>query len=238
LGGKQFPVDTANGMMVVSGIILIMKTIEKNQFDEIIGGAQILSRDDYGSKVFRLRDGRIMKLFRRKRLVSTALVWPYATRFARGARKLRERKIATVTVTAVFRIKGMNRDAVIYRPIAGHTLRHALSKAQDTCRLLSNFARFLAKVHDKGIYFRSIHFGNVILLPDDDFGLIDLADVHAHRHPLGLRKRLRNVKHMICYPDDHQTIIDFGIEAFVDIYLKKNDFSSRVRDLYIRQLQG
>ena len=35
-----------------------------------------------------LQDGTLLKLFRRKRLITSAAIWPYAQRFADNAKKL------------------------------------------------------------------------------------------------------------------------------------------------------
>ena len=165
-----------------------MKKIKKEQFDALVAGAEVMSRDSSGDKVLRLRDGQIVKLFRLKRIVSSALLWPYAVRFARAARKLEERTIPTVTVTAVYRVKTLHRDAVVYRPIKGETLRDLIAKKDHDHLLLARFGGFLAKLHDQGIYFRSIHFGNVIVRPQGDFGLIDLVEIHTQRSPLSSTK--------------------------------------------------
>ena len=45
--------------------------------DELIAGARILEQDSFGPKVYQLRDGNMLKLFRRKRLLSSALLRPH-----------------------------------------------------------------------------------------------------------------------------------------------------------------
>ncbi|MBS3810170.1 MAG: hypothetical protein KGY38_08455 [Desulfobacterales bacterium] len=61
-------------------------------------GAHVLSRDFFGDKVLRLRDGSMLKLFRVKRLFSSARVRPYSLRFVRNAEKLNQMNISSVRI--------------------------------------------------------------------------------------------------------------------------------------------
>ena len=128
----------------------------------MIEGARVISFDYYGDKVLELPDGRMVKLFRLKRRLSSALIWPYAKRFERGAGLLRELNIPTVEVVAGYRVKSLGRHAVVYRPLEGERLRDALKDSKKSNDLLARFSAFLAELHEKGVYFRAIHFGNVI----------------------------------------------------------------------------
>ena len=203
------------------------KRLDRAAFDDLIADAEILSRDRHGLKVLRLTDGRIAKLFRRKRLVSSALIWPYAKRFIRGANHLNKLKIPTVQVTDLFKIRALKRDMVIYRPLDGITLREALSPGQNSPLLLENFAAFLAKLHQSGIYFRAIHFGNVILTRDPVFGLIDVSELYYSRSPLTLAKRIRNFKPIFRYREDRAAVLAFGLPSFIDIYLHYTDIRGK-----------
>ena len=54
----------------------------------------------------------------------------------------------------------------------------------------------MRRLHDEGIYFRSLHLGNVVLTPQGELGLIDIADVRLHRGPLTRFWRKRNLRRM------------------------------------------
>ncbi len=60
-------------------------------------------------------------LFRRKRLISSAALFPYAERFARNASELARRGIVCPKVLDVLRIPHIQRDAVHYEPLPGQT---------------------------------------------------------------------------------------------------------------------
>jgi len=47
----------------------------------------------------------------------------------------------------------------------------------------------------RGIYFRSLHLGNIVLTPEGSLGLIDIADLSFQRRPLSKAKARRNLAH-------------------------------------------
>ncbi len=215
-----------------------MKRLHRDSYEQMISGATVISRDLYGDKVLKLLDGRMAKLFRLKRKFSSALVYPYAKRFERAARKLRKLNIPSVHVIDIFRVKSIARDMVLYNPLEGKTLREVLESSENKDVLLKNLAIFLAKLHDKGIYFRSIHFGNIILLSNGKFGLIDISDLRISLSSLRLQKRIRNFKHMLRYKEDRKAILDFGIDFFFDTYIENSDVSQRFRRSLLRHLKS
>lgn len=161
--------------------------------------ATVLERDGHGDKVLRLADGSFIKLFRRKRLISSASWYPYAQRFADNAAALEARGIPCPRVTAVFRIAELDRDAVHYTPLPGITLRERVRQGLDAAeqaQLRTAFNHFVRHLHDLGIYFRSLHLGNVLLTPTGELGLIDISDIRVHRGPLSRFWRARNLSRM------------------------------------------
>lgn len=171
-------------------------------YQDLVAGGTVLEADGHGDKLIALRDGRYLKLFRRKRLFSSALMWPYARRFHVNAGALRERGVRTVATERLLRIPHIRRTAVIYRPLPGETLRTCLRKAADRGTLLRELGSFLATLHRRGVYFRSLHFGNVIVAAQGEFGLIDVADLELRDHPLGPRQVTRNLRHLMRYAED------------------------------------
>ena len=165
-------------------------------------GAAVLERDRHGEKVLVLQDGSFLKLFRRKRLLSSAAWYPYAKRFADNAYALAALDIPCPLVIAIYRIKAIERDAVHYWPLAGQTLRQVIRAGNAPGDLRERLQRFVTLLHNTGIYFRSLHLGNIILTPENRFGLIDIADLRARGRPLFAYERRRNKAHMERDPDD------------------------------------
>ena len=204
-----------------------MQALEQARYLALREGATVLEADGTGDKVLRLADGSMLKLFRRKRLLSSAAWYPYAQRFADNCRHLKERQIPCPVVKAVYRIGAIERDAVHYAPLPGQTLRQVLEEPADHDQLRAQLVRFIAILHERGVYFRSAHMGNVVLTPEGELGLIDIADLRIFRRPLRKSQRLRNFKHMLRYPQDRQWLLDAGDSSFVDGYLAAQQLCSR-----------
>jgi tRNA A-37 threonylcarbamoyl transferase component Bud32 len=182
-------------------------------YQALTAGAEIVERDSFGVKVLRLPDESYFKLFRRKRLLSSALWRPYVQRFADACRVLAERRIPCPEVIALYRIPYIGRDAVHYRPLPGQTLRQMLKQGldgADAVRLRRQLGAFVARLHAEGIYFRSLHLGNIVLTPQGALGLIDLADMRAYRRGLGRILRQRNFRHMRRYPEEAEWLAGDG----------------------------
>ncbi|POF87460.1 toluene tolerance protein [Pseudomonas putida] len=204
-----------------------MQALEQARYLALREGATVLEADGTGDKVLRLIDDSMLKLFRRKRLLSSAAWYPYAQRFADNCRHLQERQIPCPVVKAVYRIGAIERDAVHYAPLPGQTLRQVLEEPADHDQLRAQLGRFIAILHERGVYFRSAHMGNVVLTPEGELGLIDIADLRIFRRPLRKSQRLRNFKHMLRYPQDRQWLLDAGDSSFVDGYLAAQQLCSR-----------
>lgn len=176
-----------------------MERLGKEEYLALREGAEVLEQDYFGDKVLRLSDGTILKLFRRKRLLSSATVRPYAKRFAANVAALAKLDIPVPRILRVMRIPSIERDAVLYEPLPGRTLRELRRSGLDEVserQLKGATVRFIVELHDKGVYFRSLHLGNVVRMPDGRFGLIDVADLRIHPWPLGRYLRARNLRRM------------------------------------------
>ncbi|HKS14695.1 MAG TPA: toluene tolerance protein [Pseudomonas sp.] len=194
-----------------------MQTLDHTAYLTLRQGADVLEADGKGDKVLRLSDGTMLKLFRRKRLLTSALWAPYAQRFAQNCRALHERDVECPTARRVYRIPSIERDAVHYDPLPGRTLRQLLDS--DTPEgLRAQLGVFVARLHEAGVYFRSAHLGNVVLTPENNLGLIDIADLRIYRKPLGKRLRLRNFKHMLRYRQDREWLL--ANTEFLEHYLQ------------------
>lgn len=175
-----------------------MQNLSPEQYQQLRQGAQVLEADSHGDKVLRLSDGTFLKLFRLKRLLSSALLWPYARRFARNAKKLEQLGIPCPRVITLYRLAQPRRDIVHYAPLPGLTLRQLRDDpTSNDSELAEQLGYFIAKLHQQGIYFRSLHLGNIVLTPEGELGLIDIADLKCQRRALNDHLRQRNFRHML-----------------------------------------
>ena len=183
-----------------------MKWLNKNQLDALLLNATTIEKDGHGLKVAQLANGQYLKLYRNKPLFSSALLGVPAERFARNAKHLISLGISAPAVIDILKIPDLSSNGLIYHPLAGENLRTRWSGISDPQRdtEVQRFGQFLAQLHQLGVYFRSLHLGNVLMLPDESFGLIDLSDMHISGKPLAMHKRKRNVRHMLRYATDSQ----------------------------------
>lgn len=199
-----------------------MKRIDGVQLDALLQGAKTIEEDGLGIKVARLGDGDFLKLYRRKRLLSSDLWDLPAQRFADNAQGLLRLGITAPKVLDVLMISERRLSAVRYQPLPGDTLRNSLRQldAEPRTALVKQFGTFLGELHQLGVYFRSLHLGNVLLLPDGSFGLIDLSDMKLESRPLAPWKRRRNLQHILRYSEDiawlTQQHLDSWLEGYAD----------------------
>jgi tRNA A-37 threonylcarbamoyl transferase component Bud32 len=174
-------------------------------------------------KVLQLPDQSILKLFRLKRLLTSARLFPYTKRFQRNVSRLESLGIPTVAITAVYRIPVIKRTAVHYRFLPGMTLRDHCEKNGMNSHIAEKFGNFFSFLHQNGVYFRSIHFGNMVLTVDHRIGLIDVVDMRFRRMPLNMRMRIRNLRHLFRYGTDIDCLAPLR-HIFIDAYCKSTRF--------------
>ncbi|WP_339080263.1 lipopolysaccharide kinase InaA family protein [Pseudomonas sp. TMP9] len=188
-----------------------MQTLSQPELSALTANASVLELDGLGPKVLKLTDGSFLKLFRKRSVFSSETLKPYAKRFAENAERLKRLGFNSPEIIQVYwLVDPINKTAVHYWPLPGETLRHVLSSStgQQRKELVEQFGELLAKLHASGIYFRSVHLGNVLVQPDGQLGLIDLADMRISHFALSLQKRKRNLKHMRRYVEDQKWLFE------------------------------
>lgn len=182
-----------------------MKSLSLEEYQALRAGAEVLEGDAHGDKVLRLENGNILKMFRRKRLISSAAWRPYARRFADNCAALKKLGIPVPELMAVLKVPAIQRDAVLYIPLPGRTIREVRRSGMSSTEedaLKKKFHEFVDRLHSLGIYFRSLHLGNVVLMPSGELGLIDVADVKIYPFPLNFWLKERNLKRIATLEED------------------------------------
>ncbi|UZE12497.1 bifunctional O-antigen ligase/aminoglycoside phosphotransferase family protein [Pseudomonas sp. B21-053] len=201
-------------------LTLPVKTLKPAAFEQMTANAQMIEEDGLGPKVLRLADGSFLKLFRRRRWYTSGSFNPYSERFAVNSEQLRTLGIPTPLTLGLFRLKDGS-SAVHYSPLPGNTLRQVLQGITAPAvrqALVERFGKFMAQLHEQGVYFRSLHLGNVLVLEDGEFGLIDLADMRIYPSSLSLSLRQRNLRHMQRYTEDRRWLFEDHFEALLQGY--------------------
>jgi len=192
--------------------------ISTAEFEQLRAGARLLERDYRGEKVLLTPDNHIIKLFYPRRRLTSARIWPYAHRFCNNARQLREKGIITVQCEQLRYDRANRRHLITYPLLPGTTLRDTLREVHNRGDYLEKLASYLVTLHARGILFRSVHLGNILVLENGDYGLIDVADMSIQSGPLGLRKRARNFRHLLHDRGDREQLDSYGYDRFLEHY--------------------
>ncbi|KTB68045.1 O-antigen ligase family protein [Pseudomonas allii] len=196
-----------------------VQALKPAAFDQLCSNAHVIEADGLGPKVLRLADGRFLKIFRARRWYTSGSFNPYSERFASNAEQLRTLGIPTPQILGLYSLRDAS-TAVSYAPLPGLTLRQALQGLDNSLResLIERFGQFMAKLHERGVYFRSLHLGNVLLMDDGEFALIDIADLRIFPSPLRNALRQRNLRHMQRYPQDRAWLFETHFEQLAKGY--------------------
>ena len=220
-------------------LALPVQKLSVTGLEQLSREARIIEEDGLGPKVLCLNDGSFLKLFRRRRWYTSGSFNPYSERFAVNSEQLRQMGIPTPQVLNVYRLDDGS-SAVHYAPLPGHTLRQVLQGITAPAvrqALIERFGKFMAQLHEKGVYFRSLHLGNVLVLEDGEFGLIDLADLRIYPTPLSLSMRQRNLRHMQRYTVDKRWLFEDHLDALLQGYAVTAS-KSAVENLHRQVLAG
>ncbi|MFV0930842.1 O-antigen ligase family protein [Pseudomonas jessenii] len=194
-----------------------IKTATPSALQQLTADARVIEEDGLGPKVLRLTDGSFLKLFRRRRWYTSGSFTPYSDRFAVNSVQLRGMGIPTPHILDLYRFEDGS-TAVHYSPLPGNTLRQILQGITAPAvrqALVERFGKFMAQLHQQGVYFRSLHLGNVLVLEDGEFGLIDLADLRIYPSALSPSLRRRNLRHMQRYASDRHWLFEDHFEALL-----------------------
>lgn len=214
----------------------ISKALTPQAFEQLRQGAEILEQDARGLKVLRLPNGDILKIFRVKHLISSARLYSYARQFCRNAERLQVLGIPTVTIRDLYHFSDSSSSAVLYQPLAGSTVRQLAHARQFNDESLERLGAFIGSLHDKGVYFRSLHMGNIVRGEDGAFGLIDVADMSIYPWSLRCGRRLRNLYHVCRLRED---IRQLGVQQWQTLwqgYFGRAGLSARCHERMAAQL--
>jgi tRNA A-37 threonylcarbamoyl transferase component Bud32 len=208
-----------------------MKTLQNSELDTLIAAGKTLEQDAYGPKVVLLAEHRYLKIFYHKSKLSKSRLYSRARQFSRNAAKLKKRGITTVGILDIFKTKEPRRDCVCYHGIPGNTVRNQLEQQPQDLTLSRQVGSYIARLHDAGVMFRSLHFGNIIQLPDGRLGLIDIADMRLNVFTLNNSQRKRNFQHVFRYQEDLDVI---QLDAFIEGYVQESGCEGK-RKAFIEQ---
>ncbi len=186
--------------------MLRSQLLSPQDFEAMQEGAEILGKDPRGIKVLKLENGNILKIFRIRNRVSGAYLYSYARRFWRNAKRLQKLAIPTIQVKQLFHFSDSSNTAVLYESLSGETLKELADAGELNEEVCAELGKFIARLHDVGVHFRSLHLGNIVLTPSGKLGLIDISDMSIYPWGLLTNTRIRNFRHLWRYPKDIQML--------------------------------
>lgn len=197
----------------------------------LCAGGEVLEKDQRGIKVVLLKNGNILKIFRTRNLFSGTRVYSHARRFCRNAARLNHLAIPTVEIKSLFHLEKKGHTAVLYKPLEGESIRNLVKQDQNKIQQTAKeFGVFLSTLHKKGIHFHSLHTGNILLLPDNNFGLIDVSDMTIYPWALPCSTRLRSFKRLCKYQEDFSILGHNYWQAMLAAYFDAGHVSALCRE--------
>ncbi len=190
--------------------------------------------DDLGHRKTFHKKNEIIKIFNVRGLISSGFFNTYASRIIKNSLKLKKYDIPSIEITNELVFQYNKRlSGVSYKYIPGTTYRDLRRKI--SMDMITDLANYISNIHKKGIYFRAMHLGN-ILLHNKKLFLIDITNIHFYPWPLFVFTRARAFRRMIKYQDD---IINFGLINYKNLiseYMNSSKFNyfERIRfQLYL-----
>lgn len=203
-----------------------MRIVTANQLQDWIDQGVILEKDSHGPKVVRLASGDFLKIFRSRRNPLLERLMPAAKRFHKNSERLNDLGIATPKVHDTFWIARNSISACMYVPLEGTPLESLFSAARcEFNALVPELAAYILQMHRRGIYFRSLHLGNIVRTPNDSFGLIDFLDIRFKGRPLGPMLGRRNFEHLRRYLQ-RRNVENFPLDELLLAYAEASKASS------------
>ncbi len=196
-----------------------MRIVTAQELENWLTSGTVLEKDGRGPKVVALEDGLFLKVFHTRRHPLLAKLQPAARRFAENAIRLRQLGIASPEVVEVFWLdRSIGLSACLYRPLSGRSIEQLYREAPEQIGdMLLPLASFIRTLHRRGIYFRSLHLGNILLLLDEQYGLIDILDLQFKRKALNHWLIKRNFQHLRHYLV-RRKLVEFPIDDLIDHY--------------------
>jgi len=190
-------------------------------------------------KVFEKNGDTIIKLFYpKKSRLSSDRIRPRAMRFYRNVNQLHQSGYTVPRVDKIQFCPELRMYLLYYPKIQGRDIR-CLAK-DGNLDVIRHVAHLLADLHEKGIFYRSIHLENLLYQPDGKIALLDVTDVKFKSAALSWYFRYRNIRHLFNEPLDKDLWQAFGISNFMKEYYQFAKLSPHSRFLldYLVQQSG
>ena len=180
--------------------------------------------DDLGHRKTFHKKNEIIKIFNVRGYISSGFFNTYASRIMKNSIKLKDHEISSIEITNELAFQYNNRmSGVSYKYIPGKTYRDLGNKI--TKKMITDLAKYISIIHKKGIYFRAMHLGN-ILLHNKKLFLIDISKIHFYPWSLFIFTRARAFRRMTKYKDDIKHFGLINYKNLINEYMNISQFNS------------
>lgn len=178
-----------------------MRIVTAQELESWLASGTVLEKDSRGPKVLMLSGGQILKIFHTRRHPMLIRINPPAKKFAQNALILQQAGIPAPQIIESLWVNITDGiSASIYQPLPGRSIESILKETPEQIdALVPMLAKFIKELHQQGVYFRSLHLGNILRLQNCQFGLIDFLDLTKKSRPLSNWEISRNFKHLERY---------------------------------------
>ncbi|MDG2148890.1 MAG: hypothetical protein P8N09_05130 [Planctomycetota bacterium] len=215
-----------------------MRPVPFSEIQALEPKSQVVRRMRNDPKVLLHEDGRVFKVVRSKIRLRLSGFGRRSKRFAVNCRRLAAREIDCPKLLEILRVTDRDLHVVVYEPLAGRTAREIFAETDDCSPMALRLARYVALLHDRGVYFAGGHTDNYIVQPNGEFGIIDIQDSWVLPMPLNAIHRALSFRILLKYPEDRAALsVDGRLKPFVDTYLDATRLGRIGRYLFMTTLR-
>ena len=198
-----------------------MRIVTAQELESWLASGTVLEKDSRGPKVLMLSDGQILKIFHTRSHPVFSRLNPPAKKFAQNALTLQQLGIPAPQIFETLWIDiAAGISASIYQPLPGQSVESILKETPEQIdALIPQLAKFIKMLHLQGVYFRSLHLGNILQLQNGQFGLIDFLDLTKKSRSLSSWEVSRNFKHLERYLM-RRKLMSFPYKKLMNTYSK------------------
>jgi|TARA_Y100000310_G_scaffold3236_1_gene4134 tRNA A-37 threonylcarbamoyl transferase component Bud32 len=192
-----------------------MKRWSKRELHRFVQENQVLLGTLERPALMLTQEQQVVKFFYRRKFISTSLLIPQAKRFRSNSIKLKQLGITAPDVSELIYCPDIPVHMAVYEYLKGDDFRVLCSRNDYQC--IDRLPSYIALLHERGVYFRAIHLGNVLQLDEDELALVDITDLSVRRK-LTIFQRARNIAHLFNSVEDKLLFANYGIRRFLDAY--------------------
>lgn len=208
-----------------------MKTLSNSELQRFIQKHRLLLGTLQRPELMLTSRQQIVKFFYPRKSISTSLFIPQAKRFRSNGIKLKQVGITAPEVSELIFCPDIPVHMAVYQYLKGDDIRNLCSKNNYPC--IDKLPSYIATLHQRGVYFRAIHLGNILQSDENELALVDITDLTVRLDQLTIFQRARNIAHLFNSTEDKQWLADYGLRRFLDSY----HLSAHLSDTKIKLLE-